>query len=131
MGVNEPAQNSGNFLAYLRFNARFGNGALRNRSLTQSMHNIAMYASLGIKIELIGQYGNAIQARILKRVSEAGFFAVLADETQDIFRREQLVLCLRYVDCSLKNIGKDFLEFIYTRCFSSSVDNNYNASLIL
>lgn len=90
-----------------------------------------MYVSLGIKIEFIGQYGNAIQARILKRVSEAGFFAVLADETQDIFRREQLVLCLRYVDCSLKNIGKDFLEFIYTRCFSSSVDNNYNASLIL
>ncbi|XP_056631477.1 zinc finger MYM-type protein 1-like [Diorhabda sublineata] len=60
-------------------------------------------------------YGSAIQEELIGRVKQSGFFAVLADETQDVSRHEQLSLCLRYVDCSSGKalIREDFLEFVH------------------
>lgn len=115
IGIAEPARNDGNFRALLRFRARSGDEALKNHLLTQSIHTRAMYTSSGIQNELIELCGNAIQEQLIKRVKQSGFFAVLADETQDISRHEQLALCLRYVDCSSGKavIREDFLEFVH------------------
>ncbi|CAH1993310.1 unnamed protein product [Acanthoscelides obtectus] len=121
IGINEPEHNDGNFRALLRFRARSGDEALKNHLLTQNIHSRAMYTSSVIQNEVIELCGSAIQTQVLNRVKEAGFFTILADETQDISRREQLALCLRYVHCSSGKsvIREDFLEFIHVEDVSA------------
>ncbi|CAH1994285.1 unnamed protein product [Acanthoscelides obtectus] len=121
IGINEPEHNDGNFRALLRFRARSGDEALKNHLLTQNIHSRAMYTSSVIQNEVIELCGSAIQTQVLNRVKEAGFFTILADETQDISRREQLALCLRYVHCSSGKsvIQEDFLEFIHVEDVSA------------
>ncbi|XP_057670539.1 zinc finger MYM-type protein 1-like [Diorhabda carinulata] len=99
----------------LRFRARSGDEVLKNHLLTQSTHTRAMYTSSVIQNEIIELCGSAIQEELIGRVKQSGFFAVLADETQDVSRHEQLSLCLRYVDCSSGKalIREDFLEFVH------------------
>ncbi|XP_057663125.1 52 kDa repressor of the inhibitor of the protein kinase-like [Diorhabda carinulata] len=101
--------------ALLRFRARSGDEVLKNHLLTQSTHTRAMYTSSVIQNEIIELCGSAIQEELIGRVKQSGFFAVLADETQDVSRHEQLSLCLRYVDCSSGKalIREDFLEFVH------------------
>ncbi|KAL0809127.1 hypothetical protein ABMA28_012751 [Loxostege sticticalis] len=113
IGIDDPEHNDGNFRALLRFRARSGDGALKNHLLTQNIHSRAMYTSSVIQNEVIEICGSAIP-HVLNRVKEAGFLTVLADETQDISRHEQLALCLRYVHCSSGKsmIREDFLEFV-------------------
>ncbi|KAL0858646.1 hypothetical protein ABMA27_012474 [Loxostege sticticalis] len=113
IGIDDPEHNDGNFRALLRFRARSGDGALKNHLLTQNIHSRAMYTSSVIQNEVIEICGSAIP-HVLNRVKEAGFFTVLADETQDISRHEQLALCLRYVHCSSGKsmIREDYLEFV-------------------
>ncbi|CAH1985723.1 unnamed protein product, partial [Acanthoscelides obtectus] len=121
IGINEPEHNDGNFRALLRFRARSGDEALKNHLLTQNIHSRAMYTSSVIQNEVIELCGSAIQTQVLNRVKEAGFFTILADETQDISRGEQLALCLRYVHCSSGKsvILEDFLEFIHVEDVSA------------
>lgn len=38
---------------------------------------------------------------IIQRVHEAGIFALIADETQDIIRHEQVAVVLRYAEGDL------------------------------
>ncbi|XP_042911134.1 zinc finger MYM-type protein 1-like [Parasteatoda tepidariorum] len=112
IGKNDPAHNDGNFRALLR--ARSGDEVLKKHLLTQSIHSRAMYTSSQIQNEIIELSGKTIQDKLLERVKKAGYFSVLADETQDISRREQIALCVRYVDCSSGKavIREDFVEFI-------------------
>ncbi|CAH2014432.1 unnamed protein product [Acanthoscelides obtectus] len=121
IGINEPEHNDGNFRALLRFRARSGDEALKNHLLTQNIHSRAMYTSSVIQNEVIELCGSAIQTQVLNRVKEDVFFTILADETQDISRREQLALCLRYVHCSSGNsvIREDFLAFIHVEDVSA------------
>ena len=39
-----------------------------------------------------------ISSSIVKEVKEAKYFTVIADETPDVSRKEQLAISLRYVD---------------------------------
>ncbi|XP_072391085.1 52 kDa repressor of the inhibitor of the protein kinase-like [Diabrotica undecimpunctata] len=115
IGIIDPLHNDGNFRALLRFRAQAGDEVLKNHLISQSNHSRAMYTSSVIQNEIIDLCGNAVQEQIINRVKQSGFFAVLADETQDISRHQQLSLCLRYVDCSSGKalIREDFIEFIH------------------
>ncbi|CAG9771510.1 unnamed protein product [Ceutorhynchus assimilis] len=81
-----------------------------------------MYTSSVIQNEIIELCGNAIQKQIIDKVRQSGFFAVLADEAQDVSRYEQLSLCLRYVDCSSRKalIREDFVGFVHIHDFTAS-----------
>ena len=71
----------------------------------------ATYKSKTIQNEIINSIGGFIQQKIVDEVKEAGFFTVIADETPDVSRKEQMPLTLRYVDKDAVTKEK-FVRFI-------------------
>ncbi|CAB3990950.1 Hypothetical predicted protein [Paramuricea clavata] len=57
----------------------------------------ATYLSPDIQNHMIEVIGSAISKEIIRRVKEATFFAIIADETPDSGKIEQLSLLVRYV----------------------------------
>ena len=57
----------------------------------------ATYLSPDIQNQMIEVIGSAISKEIIRRVKEATFFAIIADETPDSGKIEQLSLLVRYV----------------------------------
>ena len=55
------------------------------------------YTSPGIQNELLGVKGNMVLHTISNEVQKAGIYSLLADDTKDISRKEQLSIVLRYV----------------------------------
>lgn len=60
--------------------------------------NNGRYTSHDISNKIIKLMGNNILRRLLDEVRGAGFYAVLTHETRDARSKEQLVVCLRWVD---------------------------------
>lgn len=56
------------------------------------------YMSHDIINEIVKLMGNTLLRKLIEEVKVAGFYAVLADETRDRSNKEQLVICLRWVD---------------------------------
>ena len=42
--------------------------------------------------------GKLVSETIVRRVHRAGIFSVIADETTDVSTKQQLAICVRYVD---------------------------------
>ncbi|XP_060872800.1 52 kDa repressor of the inhibitor of the protein kinase-like [Metopolophium dirhodum] len=123
IGLTEPPYNDGNFRAILRFRARSGDHFLKEHILSQTSDSRSMFTSPTIQNEIIDLCGNFIQENVVNRIKYAGFFTILADETQDISRYEQLALCIRYVDDSSADnvfIREDFLEFVHVKDVTAS-----------
>lgn len=117
----EPLQNDGNFRALLRFAAESGDKDLAEH-LNTSQKN-ALYTSPQIQNEIIDICGELIQHKIIEEVKKAKLFAILADETTDIGRVEQVSLCIRYVDFTDNKhhrLKEMFLEYIPTVDVSGS-----------
>lgn len=57
----------------------------------------ATYLSPEIQNQLIALIGSAIRKEIIDRVKEAGAYSIIADETPDTSKKEQLSLVVRYV----------------------------------
>ena len=55
--------------------------------------------------------GQDVLRKILVRIREAGYFALLADETRDIANKEQLVVCCHWVD-ELYNIHEHHVGLV-------------------
>jgi len=52
------------------------------------------------------------QKKIIVKVNRAKIFSVMADETTDVSKQEQMSLCIRYIDPDLTYplIQEDFLK---------------------
>uniref|UniRef100_A0A2S2QIH3 Repressor of the inhibitor of the protein kinase n=1 Tax=Sipha flava TaxID=143950 RepID=A0A2S2QIH3_9HEMI len=107
MNINDF--NDGNFRALLRFRVDSGDTTL-GEHLKNGPRN-SLYTSPGIQNDIISICGEIIKSKIVQRVNAAECFSVLADETTDIGRIEQMSVCLRYYDQKDKKIREDFLEF--------------------
>ncbi|KAL4084918.1 hypothetical protein QTP88_027785 [Uroleucon formosanum] len=107
--MNINTFNDGNFRALLRFRVDSGDTILEEH-LKNGPKN-SLYTSPGIQNEIISICGDIIKSKIIQRVNAAECFSVLADETTDIGRIEQMFVCLRYYDQGDKKIREDFLEF--------------------
>ncbi|KAL4090793.1 hypothetical protein QTP88_025568 [Uroleucon formosanum] len=107
--MNINTFNDGNFRALLRFRVDSGDTILEEH-LKNGPKN-SLYTSPGIQNEIISICGDIIKSKIIQRVNAAECFSVLADETTDIGRIEQMSVCLRYYDQGDKKIREDFLEF--------------------
>lgn len=107
--MNVNSFNDGNFRALLRFRVDSGDILLKEH-LNNGPKN-SLYTSPGIQNEIISICGDIIKSKIVQRVNVAECFSVLADETTDIGRIEQMSVCLRYYDQVDKKIREDFLEF--------------------
>jgi len=54
-----------------------------------------------VQNEILEMFGHCVVRNICGRIQEAGGFSVIVDGTQDISRKEQLSICIRYVDSDL------------------------------
>eukprot|EP00112_Aurelia_sp_Birch-Aquarium-sp1_P024846 Seg801.7 transcript_id=Seg801.7/GoldUCD/mRNA.D3Y31 product="52 kDa repressor of the inhibitor of the protein kinase" protein_id=Seg801.7/GoldUCD/D3Y31 len=92
----EPMHNDGNFRALLRLRVRGGDTDLQE-NLVSCKRNASL-VSKTIQNELIACAGNMINEDIIRDVKKFKFWTIMADETQDRAKREQLVIAIRYVD---------------------------------
>ena len=72
----------------------------------------AVYTSPEIQNTLLEIMGNAVRDRICKAVRESGVFSLLADETKDASKVEQLAIVLRYVDINTASVYERFLTYV-------------------
>ncbi|KAL4120004.1 hypothetical protein QTP88_012752 [Uroleucon formosanum] len=107
MCVNEDLYNDGNFRAILRYRGKGDN------FLKLHLENSQRYKYIGAKIqnEIIAACGDIIQKKIVEKINAAECFSILADETTDVSNKEQLTLCVRYID-DQNNLCEDFLKYV-------------------
>ena len=95
-GHRESAESSnrGNFLAIMDLIVN------HDSVIKEKLHGQrnAVYTSPQIQNHLLQLMGNAVRQRIIKAVQEATVFAILADESKDVNKIEQLSIAVRYVD---------------------------------
>jgi hypothetical protein len=91
----EPDINDGNFRALLRYRIRSGDSALQKHAETAKGN--ATYQSGDIQNALISSAGSLVKETVLARIKKAKFWAIVADETTDKARREQMAVVIRYV----------------------------------
>ena len=100
----------GVFRALLRFRIDSGDAVLAE-GLEQASRN-ATYTSKTTQNEIIACAGELIQADISRRVREAKWYSIMADETSDTARLEQATIIIRYLDKS-GSIHEDFAGFVH------------------
>ena len=66
------------------------------------------YTSGEAQNELLKVMAHQVLRKIIGRLQSSDFFTVMADETTDISNREQLVICLRWVDNDL-DVHEEFV----------------------
>ena len=59
----------------------------------------ATSTSPGIQNSLLHILADTVRNPVCDGVKEAGMFSILADESKDLSKQEQLAIVLRYVDC--------------------------------
>ena len=106
----EGESERGNFRYFVEWKSEF-ESALKKHLQTAPRN--AMYLSPAIQNELIECCAIDIRETLLKKIKEAKFFSVLADESVDISGTQQMSICIRYVsDKDTKTeIREDFLGF--------------------
>ena len=88
-------ENEGNFRALLRFRISAGDANLLKYIKTAPGN--ALYTSWQVQHEIINICQEEIQNKIVENVSKAKYFTLIADETTDVSKEEQLSICLCYV----------------------------------
>ena len=101
--------NRGNFLEILELVANH-DPIIRCR-LTDGPRN-ATYTSADIQNELLNVMGSIVQNQICADVKKAGFYSILADESKDCSKHEQMAIVLRYVDVESSTIFERFLTYV-------------------
>ncbi len=71
----------------------------------------AVYTSPSIQNSLLNVMANMVRKTICNAVREAGVFSLLADESKDCSKQEQLTIILRYVD-DKAIIHENFLTYV-------------------
>ena len=104
-----PHSNHGNFIALLRFKVDSGDQVLSDHLASAGAN--ALYTSKTIQNEIIEICGNIIRSTILGRARAAGVFSVMADEATDASNKEQLAICIRFVDRCTLQIEERFMCF--------------------
>ena len=120
----EDSINRGNFLEILNLvathdtviNERFKNGPKN-----------AKYTSPDIQNTLINVMGGMVQELICSSVRKASAYSVLADETKDCSKKEQLAIVVRYVDVEAAKLYEHFITYVE----ATALDANSLSAFIL
>lgn len=75
----------------------------------------ARYLSPQIQNEMISAIEDVVRSNIVSKVNKSKFFSVMADETTDAATKEQVAICLRYLeqtDNRLVLVNEDFVGFV-------------------
>ena len=94
---SENDSNTGNFQALLDFRIDSGDKILEQHF--RSAPKNATYRSKTVQNELIDVIASIIREQIVKDIRDSGgMYSISADEVRDISNKEQLAVCLRFVD---------------------------------
>ena len=109
-GHNEgkESSNKGNFLEMLQLIARHDDNIQKQILLGPKN---ATYTSPETQNTIL-QIGDMVRSNIANAVQEVGYFSILADETKDISKKEQLAVVVRYVSLETANIHERFLTYV-------------------
>ena len=100
----------GNFMALIQFRAEHDE-VLRNHLNTAPKN--ATYLSPQIQNELLQTCAQVLRLKIVADCNESGMFAFLADECTDVSTREQVSICVRFIQQGqLVKIREEFLGFV-------------------
>nr|CAI5866551.1 unnamed protein product [Callosobruchus analis] len=100
--------NEGNFRELIRFRIKGGDSVLQTHLRNTSSR--ATYISKTSQNEFIKLCGEEIRQQIISRITEAGIYSLLFDETTDISGKSQISLSLRYVSDGF--VREDFICFV-------------------
>ena len=112
-------ENRSNFNALLTFRIESGDELLATHLKT--CDKTATYVSKTTQNNIIAIIGEQIRETLLKKVTRAGYYSVLADEVVDSANWEQLSIVLRYVDPDEQEIREDFIAFIECEGITGSI----------
>jgi len=101
--------NRGNFLEILHLVAQ--HDPLVQRRLNHGPMN-ATSTSPDIQNEVLGVMAGLIHDKICDGVRKAGYYSILADETKDCSKVEQLSIVLKYVDIHTATQHEHFLTYV-------------------
>ena len=76
----------------------------------RSLPNNAKYTSKVVQNDLLKAAADVVLKQIIDEIKDAEGFAVIADEARDVSKKEQLSLCLRYVNKNLE-VNERFVGF--------------------
>ena len=105
----EESMNRGNYLEILHLVALY-DPVVNERLINGPKH--AKYTSPDIQNTLIHIMGAMVQESICSSVRKAGVFTILADETKDFSKKEQLAIFLRYIDIDAVKLYEHFLTYV-------------------
>ena len=91
----EPKSNDGNFRSLLRYRIRGGDKELKRHCEMHSKKTT--YMSGRIQNEILKNISSLILTKISQQVFKSLAFTIIADETLDSGKIEQMAICLRYV----------------------------------
>ncbi|KAL6739252.1 hypothetical protein Aduo_012728 [Ancylostoma duodenale] len=109
--VLELDPDEGNFRTLLGYRAMYD--PLLAEHLKKSGRN-AQYSYKTIQNEIVGTAAKLIQKSIVDEVNSSEYFAVLAEETSDVARLEQLSISVRYIreENGIAAVQEKFLTFV-------------------
>ena len=118
--------NRGNFLELLHLVARH-DPAIQRR-LGEGPRN-AIYIAHNIQDELLHLLGTAVRQIICQGVKDAGYFSILADESRDCGKDEQMSFVVRYVESDGSN-NEHFMTFIHAKGLNAESLASYIRGLL-
>ena len=124
-GVN--SRNKGNFLELVDIVSNH-DSVVKNR-LHVGPRN-ALYTSHSIQDELLKILSNKVVHTICEQVKEAGFYSIIADESRDTAKQEQMSFAIRYVDMTDGCVQEHFLTFIQAQSLDALSLSSYIKQLI-
>ena len=119
--------NRGNFLEILMLVANHDD--IVKRQLVDNPKN-ATYVSPSIQNALLNVMGCIIRKKVASAVQSATYFSILADETKDLSKQEQLTIVLRYVDVHSCIIHESFLSYVHAKSLTASSLSSYILSIL-
>lgn len=106
---SSESKNRGNFLEILQLVAK--HDPIVQSRLSEGARN-ASYTSPEIQNTLLNVMDNIIRKQISLAVQQAGVYSILADESKDCSKREQLAIVVRYVNLESATLFERFLTYV-------------------
>ena len=106
---SDESANRGNFVEILHVLAR--HDPIIQERLNNGPRN-AMYTSPQVQNILLSIMAELVQQKICLATKKAGYYSILADETKDISKCEQLSIVIRYVEVETGIVYERFLTYV-------------------
>ena len=115
--------NKGNFLEILNVIAK--HGKVIEEKLLHGPRN-AKYTSATIQNDIIGVMANQVRRTICNSIKMAGYYSLMADETKDMGKTEQMSIVVRFFDSDTCEVKERFLTFVEATSLNAENLTKYN-----